>query len=159
MKLDHDSGVSVHIVSSGSSPTPPPVPVIPLPPRPVPVIPLPPRPVPVVPSPSPRPVPVFRRPVPVFRRPVPVVPRPVPVFRRPVPVVPRPVPVRPLSEVPNVVGYNLATAEQLLVQNGLTVGSVIEQNSSQPAGTVVQTTPTAYSVVLPGSVVELVVAG
>jgi PASTA domain len=144
-KLDRDRGVSVHIASSASSPVPPPP--VPAPPPPVPVVPVVPRPVPVVPTP-----------VPVVPTPVPVVPTPVPVTPTPVPVFPAP-PVQPLSEVPNVVGYDLATAEQLLRQNGLAVGSVTEQNSSQPAGTVVQTTPTAYSAVQPGTVVELVVAG
>jgi outer membrane biosynthesis protein TonB len=153
-KLDRDGGVSVHIASSASPPMPPPP--APMPPRPVPVVPppapMPPPPAPVVPPP-PRPVPV----VPPPPRPVPVVPLPPPPS--PVPVFPSPPPVQPLSEVPNVVGYDLATAEQLLAQNGLTVGSVTEQNSSQPTGTVLQMTPTPYSVVQPGSVVELVVAG
>jgi PASTA domain len=163
MKLDRDRGVSVHIASSASSPAPPPPPPVPVAPPPVPA---PPPPVPVAPPPVPAPPPpvpvapppVPPRPIPVVPRPVPVVPSPVPVVPSPVPVLPSPPPVQPLSEVPNVVGYDLATAEQLLRQNGLAVGLVIEQNSSQPAGTVVQTTPTAYSAVQPGTVVQLIVA-
>jgi beta-lactam-binding protein with PASTA domain len=69
-----------------------------------------------------------------------------------------PPPTLPLYQVPNLVGDDLATAKRLLVQNGLTVGRVIEQESNQPAGTIVQTNPQANTVVPSGSAVNLVIA-
>ena len=149
-KLDHNSGVSVILLASPeSSPalqSPPPPPPPPPPPRPVPAPPPPvfryPPPLPVLPPPPPPPV---------FRYPA-----PPPVFLPPPPVFPPP--TLPLYQVPNLVGDDLATAKRLLVQNGLTVGRVIEQESNQPAGTVVQTNPQANTVVPSGSAVNLVIA-
>ncbi|MGH3867595.1 MAG: PASTA domain-containing protein [Pseudonocardiaceae bacterium] len=64
----------------------------------------------------------------------------------------------PLYQVPNLVGDDLGTAKRLLVQNGLTVGHVIGNESNQPAGIVVQTNPQANTVVPAGSAVDLVIA-
>jgi beta-lactam-binding protein with PASTA domain len=60
--------------------------------------------------------------------------------------------------VPPLVGYDLTTAEKLLVARGLTVGSITEQVSDQRAQTVLQTNPVAGTWVRPGSTVSLVVA-
>jgi hypothetical protein len=166
---------------------PQPVPVIPQPvpviPQPVPVIPQPkpviPQPVPVIPQPKPvipQPVPVIPQPKPVIPQPVPVFPHPKPVFPHPKPVqpipvipqpvIPQPTPVPPptpvvpplLARVPNLVGDNLTTAEQLLAQSGLTVGLVTYQVSDQPAGTVLQTSPEPNTLIPSGSTVNLVIA-
>src|SRR5581483_2588411 len=120
---------------------PRPVPVVPVVPHPVPVVPLPPRPVPVVPV-VPHPVPVVPHPVPVLPSPVPAPPTPTWVFPRPVPVVPAPTrafppPVVALKQVPNLVGIDLVTAQQLLIQNGLAIGSISKQESNLRAGTIV----------------------
>ncbi len=155
---------------------PHPVPVVPVVPRPVPVVPVVPRPVPVVPV-VPHPVPVVPRPVPVVPHPVPVVPHPVPVspspvpapptptwvFPRPVPVVPAPTrafppPVVALKQVPNLVGIDLVTAQQLLIQNGLAIGSISKQESNLRAGTIVRTFPSANTAVPAGTAINLVVA-
>lgn len=108
-------------------------------------------------SPPTPPIPVVPQPTPVVPHPIPVVPHPVPVFPHPVPVVPHP--VVHFEQVPNLVGDSLATAEQLLAQNGLAVGLVTYQGSDQPAGTVLQTSPEPNTVVPPGSAVNLVIAG
>ena len=61
--------------------------------------------------------------------------------------------------VPDVVGQRQADAETDLVRVNLTVGTVSEENSDTvPAGTVISQTPTAGSVVEPGSAVDLVVS-
>lgn len=61
--------------------------------------------------------------------------------------------------VPNVVGYELATAARTLRQNGLAVGSVTEEESNlTAAGDVLRTEPTAGTQVPPHSRVSLVVA-
>ncbi len=60
--------------------------------------------------------------------------------------------------VPDVVGYDRATAEQMLAADGLTVGSVTEEESDQCAQTVLRTDPAAGTEVRPGSAVDLVLA-
>jgi eukaryotic-like serine/threonine-protein kinase len=60
--------------------------------------------------------------------------------------------------VPNVVGYDRATAERTLAANKLAVGSVTEEASSQCAPTVLRTNPVAGTEVQPGSKVNLVLA-
>jgi serine/threonine-protein kinase len=61
-------------------------------------------------------------------------------------------------KVPNVVGKDQAWAARALADDGLTVGSVTEKASTQPAGTVLNTNPTAGTAVRRGSSVDLVVA-
>jgi serine/threonine-protein kinase len=63
-----------------------------------------------------------------------------------------------LYQVPNLVGDDLFTAERVLVQDGLTIGLITEQESDEPAGTVVQTNPEANTAVLSGTAISLVVA-
>ena len=166
-----DDAVGHHLTTMASlsvSLPPPPGPPAPVPvvPRPVPVVPVVPHPVPVVP----RPVPVVPHPVPVVPHPVPVLPSPVPapptptwVFPRPVPVVPAPTrafppPVVALKQVPNLVGIDLVTAQQLLIQNGLAIGSISKQESNLRAGTIVRTFPSANTAVPAGTAINLVVA-
>jgi beta-lactam-binding protein with PASTA domain len=60
--------------------------------------------------------------------------------------------------VRNVVGMDRAQATRVLTADGLSVGSVTEKESSKPAGTVLETDPTAGTTVSPGSAVNLVVA-
>lgn len=86
-----------------------------------------------VPPPHPRvpPAPAPLVPAPVIPRPIPVVPAPTPVF---------PPPALVLYQVPNLVGDYLVTAERVLVQDRLTIGLIAEQQSGQPAGTIVQQT-------------------
>ncbi|MBV9163416.1 MAG: PASTA domain-containing protein [Pseudonocardiales bacterium] len=156
-KRDHNNDMNIAITSSESPPTPP-IPVVPQPtpvvPQPTPVVP---HPTPVVPPVVPQPTPVIPHPVPVFPHPKPVVPHPVPVSPQPTPVFPQP--VVHFEQVPNLVGDSLATAEQLLAQNGLAVGLVTYQGSDQPEGTVLQTSPEPNTVVPSGSAVNLVIAG
>jgi hypothetical protein len=141
---------------------PHPVPVIPVVPHPVPVIPVVPHAVPVVPHPVPV-IPVVPHPAPVVPYPVPVVPAPTWTFPRPVPAVPAPTPAFPppvlaLEQVPDLVGDDLVTAEQVLVQDGLAIGSISGQESNQPTGTIVQTNPRANTAVPAGTAINLVVA-
>jgi hypothetical protein len=133
--LDHNSEASAVLLAS-SKPAPP----FPPPPPPVP------------------PPPAFRPPPPAFRPPPPVFRHPPPEFQYPPPPPVFQYPTLPLYQVPNLVGDNLGTAKQLLVQNGLTVGRVIGNESNQPAGIVVQTNPQANTVVPAGSAVDLVIA-
>jgi hypothetical protein len=144
-------------------------------PQPVPVpVPVYPRPAPVYPHPRPaypqpwpapdHPVPVYSYPIPDHRRPVPapVHPGPSPVHPAPVRQRPVPAPVQPPQVpalvVPRVLGYGLYLAEQILTEHGLTVGTVLARPSTATAGTVIQTSPSAYSQVPPGSRIDLVVA-
>jgi beta-lactam-binding protein with PASTA domain len=60
--------------------------------------------------------------------------------------------------LPNVVGYDRGRAEQMLTDNGLGVGSVTEQDSTQRTGTVLRTDPAADIVVRCGSRVNLTIA-
>jgi serine/threonine-protein kinase len=61
--------------------------------------------------------------------------------------------------IPNVVGYDLATAARMLRQNGLAVGSVTEEESNlTTAGDVLRTEPAASTEVQLHSRVNLVVA-
>ena len=60
--------------------------------------------------------------------------------------------------VPNVVGVKKAAAERVLVNNGLRIGSVIEEESEQPSGTVLRTNPGVGVKVRSGSTVNLVIA-
>lgn len=129
---------------------------------PLPSPPVPPAPTPVVPHPVPV-VPVVPHPAPVVRYPVPVVPAPTWVVPRPVPVVPAPTPVFPppvlaLEPVPDLVGDDLVTAKQVLVQDGLAIGSISGPESNQPTGTIVQTNPRANTAVPAGTAINLVVA-
>jgi len=136
---------------------------------PPPPTPVPPAPVPAIPRPAPV-VPVVPRPAPVVPHSVPVVPYPVPapatptwVFPRPIPVVPAPTRVFPppvvvLEPVPSLVGDDVVTAEQVLIQHGLTMGSISKQESNLPAGTIVYTIPRANTAVPAGTAINLVVA-
>jgi beta-lactam-binding protein with PASTA domain len=63
-----------------------------------------------------------------------------------------------LYQVPNLVGDDLVTAERVLVQDRLTIGLIAEQQSGQPAGTIVQTNPEANTAVPSGTTINLVVA-
>lgn len=151
---------------------PRPGPVVPVVPRVAPVVPVVPRPAPVIPVvPRPAPVlPVVPRPAPVVPHSVPAVPYPVPapatptwVFPHPIPVVPAPTRVFPppvvvLEPVPNLVGDDVVTAEQVLIQHGLTMGSISKQESNLPAGTIVYTIPRANTAVPAGTAINLVVA-
>lgn len=91
----------------------------------------------------------------------PVVPAPV-VVPPPVVVVPPPVvqspPAPALRSVPDVVGFDQYSARRVLVDNGLTVGWVKEEESDQRSGTVLRTDPRAGVALRPGSTVDLVVA-
>lgn len=70
-----------------------------------------------------------------------------------------PTPVEPsVVYVPVVTGFGVPLAESLLLQVGLTVGSVTPRASVELAGTVVESQPPAYTPVQPGSAVNLVVA-
>ena len=155
------------MVSLSVPPPPTPVPPAPVPaiPHPAPVVPVVPRSGPVVPV-----VPVVPRPAPVVPHSVPAVPYPVPapatptwVFPRPIPVVPAPTRVFPppvvvLEPVPNLVGDDVVTAEQVLIQHGLTMGPISKQESNLPAGTIVYTIPRANTAVPAGTAINLVVA-
>ena len=88
--------------------------------------------------------------------PAPVVPCPIPVVPAPTPVFPPP--VLALYQVPNLVGDDLITAERVLIQDGLTVELITEQESDQPAGTILQTNPEANTAVPSGTAINLVVA-
>jgi hypothetical protein len=138
---------------------PPPVPAVPHIAPVVPVVPAVPRVVPVVPHV----VPVVPPSAPVVPYSVPVPPAPTWVFPRTVPVPSAPTrafppPVVVLEQVPNLVGDDLFTAEQVLIQHGLAIGSVSKQASNIPAGTVVQTVPKANTAVPAGTAINLVVA-
>ena len=88
--------------------------------------------------------------------------RPAPLVVSPPVVVPPPVVVQPpppaLRQVPDVVGADRVQAARALRDGGLLVGSVTEEVSNQPAGTVVRTNPKAGAAVWPGSSVDLIVA-
>lgn len=60
--------------------------------------------------------------------------------------------------VPSVVGMDRTQAARVLAGDGLSVGSMTEEESSKPAGTVLRTTPKAGTTVTPGSAVNLVIA-
>jgi hypothetical protein len=149
------------------------VPVVPVVPHAVPVVPVVPvvpHAVPVVPYPTPvgplvpQPAPGIPHSVPVVPYPNPVPPAPTWEFPRPAPVVPAPTRVFPppvvvLEQVPNLVGDNLVTGEQVLIQNGLAIGSISRQASNLPAGTIVRTNPRANTAVPAGTTINLVVAG
>jgi beta-lactam-binding protein with PASTA domain len=57
-----------------------------------------------------------------------------------------------------VVGFDQYRAGRVLAQDRLRVGSVIEEESNQPSGTVMRTDPRAGVAVWPGSTVYLVIA-
>ncbi|MBV9144202.1 MAG: PASTA domain-containing protein [Pseudonocardiales bacterium] len=57
-----------------------------------------------------------------------------------------------------MIGDDLDTAKLILAQRGLQVGRITQQGSNQPADTVVQTNPSANTVVPPGSPVDLIIA-
>ena len=61
--------------------------------------------------------------------------------------------------VPWVVGYRFDSAQQTLALTGLNVGSVTEQHSASPPGTVLRTDPPFGNAVEPGHAVNLVIAG
>jgi hypothetical protein len=61
--------------------------------------------------------------------------------------------------IPWVAGYRADSAEQTLALSGLNVGSVTEQGSASPRGTVLRTDPPFGSAVEFGRAVDLVVAG
>jgi serine/threonine-protein kinase len=84
-----------------------------------------------------------------------VVPAPVVV---PPPVIVKPPPGPALRPVPDVVGANRARAVQVLRDDGLSVGSVTQEVSDRPTGTVLRTNPRAGTAVWPGSSVDLVIA-
>jgi beta-lactam-binding protein with PASTA domain len=63
-----------------------------------------------------------------------------------------------LRSVPNVVGYDQAIAQQILTQQGFSIGTITQQESNQRARTVLQTTPTAGTQAQSGSRVNLVIA-
>jgi hypothetical protein len=63
-----------------------------------------------------------------------------------------------LRSVPSLAGLTLAEARASLEARGLTVGAVTEQDSAQPAGSVVAQTPAAPAIATPGQTVDLVVA-
>jgi len=67
-------------------------------------------------------------------------------------------PTPPLYTVPYLIGDDLDTAKLILAQRGLQVGRITQQGSNQPADTVVQTNPSANTVVPPGSPVDLIIA-
>ena len=89
-----------------------------------------------------------------------VVPSPVvvppPVVVRPPVVIPPPSPA--LRQVPDLIGADRIRAGRLLRDAGLSVGSVTEEVSNQPAGTVLRTNPKAGSAVWPGSAIDLIIA-
>ena len=64
-----------------------------------------------------------------------------------------------LIPVPNIVGQNVSQAENTLSSKGLHPTVRTNQNSTQPAGTVVKQTPLAGTQVKPGSSVTVVVSG
>jgi serine/threonine-protein kinase len=84
-----------------------------------------------------------------------VVPPPVVVV--PPPVV-EPPPGAALRPVPDVVGFDQSRAGRVLAQDRLRVGSVVEEESNRPSGTVLRTDPRAGTAVWPNSTVDLVVA-
>ncbi|MDQ3899299.1 MAG: PASTA domain-containing protein [Actinomycetota bacterium] len=89
-----------------------------------------------------------------------VVPSPVvvppPVVVRPPVVIPPPSPA--LRQVPDLIGADRIRAGRVLRDAGLSVGSVTEEVSNQPAGTVLRTNPKAGSAVWPGSAIDLIIA-
>lgn len=133
--LDHNSDTSVVLLAGTKSsltlrlPPPPP------PPRPAP-FPFPPRFLPRVLPPLPPPLRFQYQPSP-------------PAFWYPTP---------PLYTVPHLIGDDLDTAKLILAHSGLQVGHITQQGSNQPADTVVQTNPSANTVVPPGSPVDLIIA-
>jgi hypothetical protein len=60
--------------------------------------------------------------------------------------------------VPRLSGSSLSVAQSRLLGTGLRVGSVVGRTVAAPAGTVVGTSPPAYSRVPAGSAVDLLVA-
>jgi beta-lactam-binding protein with PASTA domain len=99
---------------------------------------------------------------PAAQQPAPVVvPSPVRV-PAPVVVVPPPVVEAPpgpaVRPIPDVVGFYQYRAGRVLAQDRLRVGSVVEEESNQPSGTVLRTDPRAGTAVWPNSTVDLVVA-
>jgi serine/threonine-protein kinase len=62
------------------------------------------------------------------------------------------------TEVPDVVGKDQVQAARALRADGLWVGSVTQEVSDQPPGTVLRTNPKAGTAVRPGSTVDLIVA-
>jgi eukaryotic-like serine/threonine-protein kinase len=101
----------------------------------------------VVPAPVQQPAPVIV--------PSPVVVSPAVGVRPPV-VIPPPSPA--LRQVPDVIGADRVRAARVLHDAGLSVGSVTEELSNQPAGTVLRTNPKAGTAVWPGSAIDLVIA-
>lgn len=93
--------------------------------------------------------------------PVPVQ-KPAPVVVPPPVIVPPPVVVQPpppaLRQVPDVVGVDRVRAARALRDAGLSVGSVAEEISNQPSGTVLRTNPKAGAAVWPGSSIDLIIA-
>ncbi|MGH3694064.1 MAG: PASTA domain-containing protein [Pseudonocardiaceae bacterium] len=61
-------------------------------------------------------------------------------------------------EVPNVAGFDRWRAARALADDGLSVGSVMEEESDKKAGTVLRTTPSVGTTVRSGSPVGLVIA-
>lgn len=135
--LDPNSDTSVVLLANTkpSLAPHPPVPPPPPPPHPAPV-PFPPRFLPRVLPPPPPPIRFPYQP-------------PPPAFWYPTP---------PLYTVPYLIGDDLDTAKLILAQSGLQVGYITQQGSNQPAGTVVQTNPSANTVVPPGTPVDLIIA-
>jgi hypothetical protein len=82
------------------------------------------------------------------------VPAPTPRLILPTPVTPVPGP-RVVS-VPRVIGLGLGAAEQSLINNGLSIGSVSLAGSDAGTGTVVRTNPGAFSSVPLGTPVNIV---
>jgi eukaryotic-like serine/threonine-protein kinase len=98
---------------------------------------------------------------PSLQKPAAVVVSPPVVVPPPV-IVPPPVVVQPpppaLRQVPDVVGADRVRAARAVRDVELSVGSVVEEVSNQPAGTVLRTNPKAGAAVWPGSSVDLIVA-
>ena len=82
------------------------------------------------------------------------VPPPTPTLIFPTPVTPVPGPQ--LVSVPRVIGLGLGAAEQSLINNGLSIGSVSLAGSDAGTGTVVRTNPGAFSSVPRGTPVNLI---
>jgi serine/threonine-protein kinase len=99
--------------------------------------------------------PAAQQPAPVIV-PAPVVEQAPVVMPPPVVVVPPPGPA--LRPVPDVVGFDQYRAGRALAQDRLRVGSVVEEESNRPSGTVLRTDPRPGTAVWPNSTVDLVVA-
>jgi hypothetical protein len=101
------------------------------------------------------------------RHPVsPATPSPAPPWKPRHRVLPEPGPGVPLVPhrlgqtvtVPRLTGSSLSVAQSRLLGTGLRLGSVVGRAVAAPAGTVVGTSPPAYSRVPAGSAIDLIVA-